>query len=189
MRASLFFTLLLLSFTVLGQKFHTKYEYSDSINSDISLENSYPKGGQKYTAPDGKEYVFVVFWSRITNKSISDLEVEVNLSPASFTVPTSTDVNFSLYLPSEEMTLEKDPLKNYGLDIKAFLEENIGKPSKLNKTISPNDSQLLYMVAVSDKGVEGVVRAGFELSGQKLVYKINGHKIECGRIEIKRKNN
>ena len=83
------------------------------------------------------------------------------------------------------MTLEKEPLFNYGLDLKSFLDENIDKPSELLTTISPNDSYYFYVVALSNQGVNGVVRARFELQKQDLYYKINDHEISCGRISKK----
>lgn len=61
------------------------------------------------------------------------------------------------------MTLEKEPLPNYGLDLKSFLDENIDKSSELTLSISPNDSYLFYSVAISNQGINGTVRAGFEL--------------------------
>ncbi len=185
MKLLIAFTLFLSSFTIMAQKFHTKFKYDDSINKGITIQNSYPKGGQKYTAPNGKEYVFVAFWTCITNETDTNLELNIDFSTDSFTVPSSPYVNFNLYLPMEEMTLEKEPLLNYGLDLKSFLDENIDKPSELLTTISPNDSYLFYVVALSNQGVNGVVRAGFELQKQDLFYKINDHEISCGRIVAK----
>ncbi len=169
----------------MGQKFHTEFKYADSINKDISIQNSYPKGGQKYTDLNGKEYVYVIFWTCVTNETASDLELTIDFQIDSFTIPSSPDTKFQLYLPKEKMTLEKEPLLNYGLDLKSFLDENIDKPSELLTTISPNDSYLFYVVALSNQGVNGVVRAGFELQKQDLFYKINDHKISCGRIVAK----
>ena len=175
----------LCSLTVFGQEFHTEFEYDDSINHGITIQNSYPKGGQKYIAPNGKEYIFVVFWTSIRNKGDSNLELLINFPLESFTIPSSPHVNFKLYLPNEEMTLEKVPLFNYGLDLKSFLDENIEKPSKFVKTINPNESYLFYVIALSNQGIDGVVRAGFELQQQKLIYKINNHEIDSGQIKTK----
>ena len=57
----------------MGQNFHTEFKYDDSLNKGISIQNSYPKGGQKYTAPNGKEYIYLVFWTCIKNETDSDL--------------------------------------------------------------------------------------------------------------------
>jgi len=182
MKLLIAFTLFLSSFAIMGQNFHTEFKYADSINKDISIKNSYPKGGQKYTDLNGKEYVYVIFWTCVSNETASDLELTIDFQIDSFTIPSSPDTKFQLYLPKEKMTLEKDPLFNYGLDLKSFLDKNIDKPSELQTTISPNESYLFYVVALSNKGVNGVVRAGFELQQQDLFYKINDHEISCGRI-------
>lgn len=178
-------TILLFLFTisVMGQKFHTEFEYTDSINKGIKIQNSYPKGGQKYTGKNNyKEYVFLVFWTSITNGTDADLELEIDFPNDSFIIPSSANVLFNLYLPDEEMTLEKESLLNYGLDLKSFLDKNIGKPSQLIKIIHPNDSFLFYTIALSNQGINGVVRAGFELKRQDLIYKINDYEFTCGKI-------
>ena len=174
--------LFLFSFSAMGQNLHTEFKYTDSINKGISIKNSYPKGGQKYTSPNGKEYAFVVFWTCITNETNTDLEVKIDFSADSFIIPSSPNVNFNLYLPMEEMTPEKEPLLNYGLNLKSFLDENIDKPSEMIKKISPNDSHLFYSVAISNYGVNGPIRAGFELENKALIYRINGYEINCGKI-------
>lgn len=185
MKLLIAFTLFLTSFTIMGQKFHTEFKYTDSINKDISIQNSYPKGGQKYIDLNGKEYVYVIFWTCITNETATDLELTIDFQIDKFTIPSSLVTKFQLYLPKEKMTLEKEPLFNYGLDLKSFLNKNIYKPSELLTTISPNNSYHFYVVALSNQGVNGVVRAGFELQKQDLFYKINDHEISCGRIVTK----
>jgi hypothetical protein len=182
MKLLISFTIFLSSFNTLGQNFHTEFKYDDSLNKGISIHNSYPKGGQKYTAPDGKEYLYLVFWTCIKNETHSDLALSIEFPIEPFTIPSSPEVNFNLYLPREEMTLDKEPLFNYGLDLKLFLDKNIEKSSKLIKTIKPNDSYRFYVVVLSNKGVNGVVRTGFELQKEKLIYEINNHEINCGRI-------
>lgn len=178
--------LLIFCFSAMGQNFHTEFIYTDSINKGISIRNSYPKGGQKYIAPNGIKYVYAVFWTSITNETDTDLVLSTNFPNESFTVPASPELNFNLYLPKDEMTIEKEPLFNYGLELKSFLDENIEKSSEIVKTISPNESHLFYVIALSNQGVNGVVRAGFELQKQKLIYKINNHEIDCGQIITKK---
>ncbi|MFH4965017.1 hypothetical protein V8G69_08440 [Gaetbulibacter sp. M235] len=186
MKSLIAFTIFLSSLTIMGQEFHTEFKYDDSHNKGITIQNSYPKGGLKYTSPNGKEYVYIVFWTSITNERDSDLELSIDFPNESFIVPSSPNMKFNLYLPSEEMTLEKGPLFNYGLDLKSFLDANIEKPSELVKTISPNESYLFYVIALSNQGVDGVIRAGFELQKQNLIYKINNHEINSGEIKTKK---
>jgi hypothetical protein len=176
------FTLFLSTFEIMGQNFYTEFKYDDSLNKGISIYNSYPKGGQKYTAPNGKEYIYLVFWTCIKNETDSDLALSIEFPNEPFTIRSSPEVNFNLYLPIEEMTQNKELLFSYGLDLKLFLDKNIEKLPELKKTIKPNESYSFYVVALSNKGVDGVVRAGFELQKEKLIYKINNHEINCGRI-------
>jgi hypothetical protein len=170
----------------MGQDFHTEFEYADAINKGITIQNSYPRGGQKYTDPNnGQGYIYLIFWTRISNRSASNLELEINFSNDTFTIPSSPNTLFNVYLPKEKMTLEKEQLIDYGLDLKLFLDKNIDQPSELIKTIQPNDSYLFYTVAISNQGINGIVRTGFELEGEDLIYKINNHKINCGEIIAK----
>ena len=182
MKKTFFFTILLFSIVASGQKFHTEFEYTNLLNKGITIQNSYPKGGMEYISKNGKKYTFVVFWTCITNETDTDLEVKINFSTDSFIIPSSPNVNFNLYIPTEEMTLKKEPLLNYGLDFKSFLDENIDKPSELIKKISPNNSHLFYTIAISNDSVNGPIRAGFELENTDLIYKINGYEINCGKI-------
>ena len=182
MRLLIAFTLLVSSFEIMGQNFHTEFKYEDSLNKGISIQNSFPKGGLKYKALNGKDYIYLVFWTCIKNETDSDLALSIEFPIEPFTVPSSPEVNFNLYLPIEEMNLNKVSLFNYGLDLKLFLDKNFEKSPELIKTINPNDSYSFYVVALSNKGVDGVVRAGFALQKEKLIYKINNHEINCGRI-------
>jgi hypothetical protein len=125
--------LLLFTTAVFGQKFHTEFEYEILPNQTITIQNSYPKGGQGYTDINGNKYVYVVFWSCITNNSVSDIELNVNISANSFSIPSSPTLDFKLFLPNEEMTLDKDGLQNYGLDLSEFLNSNINSPSNIKK--------------------------------------------------------
>jgi hypothetical protein len=68
------------------------------------------------------------------------------------------------------------------LDIKSFLDKHIGKPTELKKTIPSNEAYLFYTIVISNKGINGAVRAGFELENQNLIYKINDYKITSGKI-------
>jgi len=185
MKFHIVFTLFLFSNTIMGQNFHTEFEYDNEINKGITIQNSYPKGGQRFTTTNGKEFVYVTFWTCITNKASSNLELEIDFSANSFAIPSEPNINFKLFIPNDEMTLEKEKLPNYGLDIIGFLDENINKPSRLKTVIEPNSSYLFYSVVISDKGVNGTIRTGFELQKDELIYKLNSYEINCGKIVIK----
>ena len=129
-----------------------------------------------------KNILIVIFWTCITNDKDTAIEININFSADSFILPSTPNVNFNLYLPIEEMTLEKEPLLNYGLDLKSYLDENIDKSSELIRTIFPNESHLFYTVAISNDRANGPFRAGFELENEDLIYKINGYEKNCGKI-------
>ena len=42
---------------------YTKYEYTDSIGQSLIIQNSFPKGGTKYTDPNGEVYNYAVFFT------------------------------------------------------------------------------------------------------------------------------
>ena len=176
------FFILFLSFAIIAQDFHTVFEYSDATNKGITIHNSYPKGGQRYTDfKTGKEYAYVIFWTCITNESESNLTLDIQFSNDLSTLPFEPKTIFSLYLPDEKMSFEKEPLFDYGLDIKSFLDEKIDQPTQLRKSIPSGESYLFYSVAIS-KPVSGGVRAGFELEGREVIYKINDYQVRCGSI-------
>lgn len=193
MKNLIILALLLFSFSVMGQNFHTdmehnfhtEFRYFHSINKGITIKNSYPKGGERYVDPNGKVYVYVVFWTCIANETDSNLEITINFPIDSFPVYSAPDINFNFYLPKERMTIEKAGMLDYGLDLKSFLDKNIDKSSELLVTICPKDSYSFYVAALSNRGVNGVVRAGFELENKGLIYNINGYKINCGKITTK----
>ncbi|RMB56314.1 hypothetical protein EAX61_14595 [Dokdonia sinensis] len=179
MRSLILIVILLSSITIIGQNFHTEFEYEPT---GITIKNSYPKGGQKHKAFNGKEFIYVTFWTCISNDTASTMELEIDFPADSFTLPSSPGTNFNVSIPNDEMKLEKESLPNYGLDITAFLEEKINKKSNLRATIVPFSSHLFYTVVISDRGVNGPLRAGYELKDGKIIYKINDFDLQCGRI-------
>lgn len=79
------------------------------------------------------------------------------------------------------MTMEKESLFDYGLDMQSFLAKNIDRSTQLVKNIPTGESFLFYSAAISKPG-SGPVRAGFELEGRELIYKINGYQVSCGSV-------
>jgi hypothetical protein len=47
-----------------NEKYHAKYEYTDSNGKSVIIQNSFPKA-VLYTDPNGKEYAKATFWTRI----------------------------------------------------------------------------------------------------------------------------
>jgi hypothetical protein len=173
-----------------------KYEYADSMGKRLIIHNSFPKSGGSYTDPKGKKYVYAVFWTRITNETINPIELTIDFPLDSFEITSSSDNYMKLLLPSDTMTIDKEPLYDYGLPIKSFLDTGINKSYSLKRTINPKESTAFYVVMLSNKGVDGTLRTGLSLKGQNLFYKISAYKsisghplmdekeINCGSINL-----
>lgn len=173
-----------------------KYEYADSMGKCLIIHNSFPKSGGSYTDPNGKKYVYAVFWTRITNETINPIELTIDFPLDSFEITSSSDNYMKLLLPSNTMTIDKEPLYDYGLPIKSFLDTGINKSYSLKRTINPKESSAFYVVMLSNKGVDGTLRTGLSLKGQNLFYKISAYKsisghplmdekeINCGSINL-----
>jgi hypothetical protein len=171
----------------IGQTFDTEFKYTDSIKNRIIVQNSFPKGGQVYTDPTGKDLRYVVFWTRITNETTSPLELTINFSSDSLLIPSDPDNYFKLFIPLDTMTLDKDPLFNYGLTgLKSFLDTSFNKPTMLQRTLNPKEACLFYVIDLHHRGVNGVVRAGLSLKDNNLFYRVNDKQIPCGQLVFKK---
>ncbi|CAL2078717.1 hypothetical protein [Tenacibaculum sp. 190524A02b] len=179
--------LFLWSCFVVGQEFYTDVTYADIVNKGIRIQNSYPKGGQKCKAPNGREYVYLVFWTRISNEMEADITIEIEALNHSFVIPSAPNTEFKVYIPTEKMTLEKEKQKDYGLNLALFLDHNLNTSSKLIENIPAKGSLLFYSIVIATQGINGVVRAGFELHEQNLIYNLNNYKVPCGSILVKGK--
>jgi hypothetical protein len=182
-----------------NEKYHTKYEYTDSTGKSLIIQNSFPKG-EKYTDPNGKEYFKSIFWTRVINETGNPFELTIDFSGDSYELPSSVGSSVNNYrkiiLPPDTMTHGKQDGFNYGLkDLDSFLGNSIDKPSSLKRTINPKESSGFYVVMLLIKpksggaGVKGDgnahTRAGFSLKGKNLFYTVNGKEIHCGKINLK----
>ena len=164
---------------------NTKYEYTESNGARLIIQNSFPKSGINYTDPNGKKYIYAVFWTRIINKTANSLELTINFPLDSFEIPSSSGNYMKLLLPSDTMTIDKEPLYDYGLTIKSFLDNNRHESSSLKRTINQKSSSAFYVVTLSNRGVGGTLRTGLSIKEQKLFYRINDKEIPCGKINLK----
>ena len=166
----------------------TKYEYTDSNGASLIIQNSFPRGGVKYTDPNGEVYVYAVFWTRIINETDNPLKLKIDFPVDSYEDPTLPGKYFKILVPPDTMTLDKEPLFNHGLtDLKSFLDNNIHKSSSLKRTINPKESSGFYVVMLClIEGAHGTLRTGLSLKGQNLFYRINDKEIHCGSINLKK---
>jgi hypothetical protein len=162
---------------------------SKTISQGVVIQNSFPKGGLRYTDSTGKTFVYVIFWTRVVNETATPLELAINFPADSFPVSAPPRSYLKLFLPPDTMTLEKVSLFDYGLDLKSFLDRGFYKPTLLQRTINPKEECVFYIAALSYKPYNGAVRAGLVLKGRDLFYRINmldPALIPCGRIVVKK---
>jgi hypothetical protein len=164
---------------------YTSYEYADSSGARLIIQNSVPKSGINYTAPSGKHYVYAVFWTRISNETANALELNISFPADSFELPISSGNYMRLHISSDTMTVAKEPLADYGLGVKSFLDSDIHKASLLKRIIYPHESSSFYVVPLSNHGVGGILRTSLSLKEQSLIYKVNDKEIYCGNIDLK----
>jgi hypothetical protein len=182
---------------------HTQYQYSDSIGKRLVIQNGYPRGGIRYTDPDGEVYGCAIFWTRIINETDNPLELKVDFLD-SYAVPSFPGKYFKLVVPPDTMIRDKEGLFNYGLtNLKSFLDTSIHKPSSLKRTINPKESGAFYVVKLGlvsegPHGAGDILRTGLSLKGQDLFYRISVYnnspapsslitekEIDCGGINLK----
>ena len=178
---------------------HTKYEYTDSIGKRLIIQNGFPRGGSRYTDPDGEVYGYAVFWTRIINETDNPLELKIDFLD-SYEVPSFPGKYFKIVVPPDTMTLNKIPLFSYGLtNLDSFLSNSIHKPSSLKRTINPKESSGFFVVKLSLTTEGGaILRTGLILKGQDLFYRVSVYKnspapsslisekeIPCGSINLK----
>ena len=179
------------------RNFHTKYEYTDSVGKRLIIQNGFPRGGIRYTDPDGEVYGYAVFWTRIINETDNPLELKIDFLE-SYEVPSFPGKYFKIVVPPDTMTSDKEDLFSYGLtNLESFLDSSIHKPSSLKRTINPKESSGFYVVKLSMTTEGGnILRTGLSLKGQDLFYKVSVYhgtapsvisvkEIRCGSINLK----
>lgn len=180
---------LLISSFCLGQDLNTTW-YSELTTDGITIQNSYPKGGA-YSGPvkEHFNYSYLVFHSRLINNSGEPFELNVNFSGDPVPIPNAPYTYLKLFLPSEEMTLEKQSLLSYGITELKSLDE----PTSFRKKLQNKEECRFYVVAIFyqiDKHApyedRGGNRAEFFLDGQKLVFRMKPQieSLDCGSIRF-----
>ncbi|WP_311260670.1 hypothetical protein, partial [Xanthomonas sp. WCS2017Cala2-12] len=80
---------------------YTKYEYIDSKGKSLKIQNSFPKGGMRYKDPNGKEYIFAVFWTRIINETDNFIDLKINFPPNSYEIQDLPGKYYKILIPSD----------------------------------------------------------------------------------------
>ncbi|GAA4268911.1 hypothetical protein [Hyunsoonleella aestuarii] len=163
----------------------TEYEYAET-GKKLIIRNGLPKGGMKYTDPNGENYNYRIFWTQIINETDNSFELSIEIPSSSFELQSSPTDYFKIFLPKEEMNIDKMSLSDYGLsDLEAVLDSIFLKQVSLQKTINTKETSFFYIVALFSEGYEGVVRAGLNLRDGKLFYRVNDVEISSGKINTK----
>ena len=173
---------------------YNKYVYTDSNVKSITIQNGYPRGGIKYTDPNGNVFSYAVFWTRINNETDNPLELKIDLPINSYEISNFPGKHFQILIPDDTITLDKVPLINQ-TNLKSFLDNNIHKPSSFKRTINPKASSGFYFVMlISTLEATGMTRTELSFKGQDIFYKISRHskttlidekEIHCGSINLK----
>lgn len=175
------------------------YVYTNAAGERVMIHNSFPRG-DAYTAPDGKNYFRIIFWTRITNQTQHPLAFNLTF-PAQFnTGNDTTSKHDNVYIANDTMTLEKETMYNYGFTgVDAFLNQHLHKPTTLHRTVPPKASTGFYIIYLrhsTHTTPDGTLRTGLYLNGQNLMYKISRYaaqqphaltsqfEINCGSINI-----
>lgn len=181
-----------------SRRIDTKYEYTDSLGANLIIENGFPRGN-RYTDPKGKVHAYALFWTRIINETDHPLELKIDFPVNSFEPPWLPGKYYQLLIPPDTMSIEKEPLYDYGLTgLKSFIDTRLHKPSSLNRTINPKESSGFYVVILCliNEAAPGALRTGLSVKGQDLFYKIKVEKstdnskagdkeILCGSISLR----
>ncbi len=171
---------------------YTDTTYASSTGKGITIQNSFPKGGNiepgtPYTDSMGKVYFFVGFWTRIISGTNATLDFKVSFPADSFPLSSPSDAYLKLFVPRDTMTFEKLSLYSYGLTrMKTFLDTNFNNATLLHKTLEPDEEHIFYTIALSYQA-GGPARSAMILKEKELLYKITmgSHgslEIPCGRI-------
>lgn len=177
---------------------YTQNKYTDSKGQSITIQNSLPKGGLKYTDINSEVYSYAIFWTRIINETDKSLKLKINFPLDSYEVPSLPNKYYKILIPSDTMTIEKTPLFLHGISsLKSFLDNNLHKESTLERTINSKESSGFYVVMLClSEGAHGTLRTELNLKEGNLFYRIkvdgsnsnhksNDKEIPCGSINLK----
>ncbi|PWU00617.1 MAG: hypothetical protein C5B52_08565 [Bacteroidetes bacterium] len=193
-------TLLTISLSAIGQKSYvdTENKYTDSSGKGIIIQNSLPKGGGYldsarkigYTDPTGKNYSYVIFWSRVINQTDAAIQVSINFAADPLAIFPTSDSYIKLFLDPDTMNSDKESMGDYGITgLKNFLDTSYNKSTSLQRTINAKEEYSFYVVALIYQA-RGTARAAFTLKEQGLYYRIRigfpSGIIPCGKIVFKK---
>lgn len=185
--------LILISFAAMSQStplrtwIDSQANYTDSAGNVVTIHNSLPKGGGRYTDSNGKVYSYVIFWTKVINESTAPLNLALNFSSQPYEIFSSANSHIRIFLPTDPMTVEKIQLGDYGLDLNSFLDFGFNQPVVMQKVIAPKGEHNYY-TAILFSEVRGTTRTALVLRGPELFFcisiapEVDKEMIPCGRL-------
>ena len=167
---------------VISEFIDSEFSHLDAEGNSLIIQNSLPKGGLSYTDTNGDTKRYLVFWTRITNNRNAPVRLELQFPTEPLPLLSSPEVYVTIVIPTDSLDMTKLHLKNYGFDTSSILDAIDNTHNFSQKMIAPTETKGFYVVVLSKKGVAGSVRAGLNLSGNDLIYRINDTKLHCGRL-------
>ena len=158
----------------------------------IIIQNSGPRGGP-YSYPTGKRFGYAIFWTRLINQTPSPIDITINFPADSFSISPSPQSYFKLFLPSDTMTIDKEPSYDYGATgLKSFMDTGLNKTTSIQRTINPKEEYLFFVGMLMKMPDNGPVRTGIVLKEGELFYRVSitgqldSTLIPCGHIGFKK---
>jgi hypothetical protein len=94
---------------------YTKFEYIDSKNKKIIIQNGFPRSGMKYTDTKGSDYNYAIFWTQLINETDNTIELNLNIPVDLLEIPSLQGKYYEVLIPRDTMTVKKFPLFLYSL--------------------------------------------------------------------------
>jgi hypothetical protein len=168
---------------------YTEVKYAESDGKGVVIQNSFPRGGGRYTHSNGKEFSYVIFWNRVINETTGPIELTINFPVDALAIFPSPDSYLKIFLPDATMTSDKVLIGDYGLtDLKSFLDANFDRQPKLHKTIEAKEECMFY-IGMLFHHASGSARTELQLKGMEVFYNISVDSeralIPCGQIVLK----
>ena len=166
--------------------------YSETNSKGVIIQNSIPRGGP-YKGSGGKNsnYSFLIFFTRVINKTATPLELKIIFPADSFATGEGGNMYMKVFLLPDSLALNKQILFNNGVTgLESFLDFN--KPTMFQRTLNPKEECFVNIGTVfyQPRGTvwgdqsRGGNRAELVLKGQDLFYRMTPQidSLPCGQI-------
>jgi len=152
---------------------------ADTTGIRVTIHNSLPKGGTRYTAPNGNVYSYAVYWSQLINETDKPLELNIHFPVTPYEMSNLPGKYFKVLSPPDTMTADKISLNAYGLTgIDTFLDKNLQQTSSWSRTIHPKEASGFYIILlIMSEEATGMTRTALRIKGRQLYYTISRYSM------------